>query len=147
MRFLFLTTLMFLLASPTQAGTYKWIDENGAVHFGDKPPQQVNAEEVTLHVNTYTNKIDIEALLAPDKEPVVIYSTKRCQYCKKAKKLFRANNIPFQEYDIEMSTKGRQDYRLLNGRGVPIILVGEQRMNGFNEERLTRLLEDAGYRL
>jgi hypothetical protein len=30
-------------------------------------------------------------------------------------------------------------------RGVPVILVGTQRMNGYSEERLAAMLKAAGY--
>ena len=36
-----------ILASPVQAGVYKWIDENGRVHYGDKPTSN-NANEVKI---------------------------------------------------------------------------------------------------
>ena len=45
----------------------------------------------------------------------------------------RKNGIVFTEYDIEKSTKGRRDFESMKGRGVPIILVGDMRMNGFNQ--------------
>jgi hypothetical protein len=38
------------------------------------------------------------------------------------------------EYDVETSEKGRSGYKKLNGKGVPIILVGNKRMNGFSVE-------------
>jgi glutaredoxin len=53
--------------------------------------------------------------------------------CKRAKRYFKANNIPFVEYDIEKSRKAAREYKKLGGRGVPLILVGKQRMSGFSE--------------
>ena len=37
------------------------------------------------------------------------------------------------EYDIEKSSKGKRLYQDLGATGVPVILVGKQRMNGFSE--------------
>ena len=68
-----------------------------------------------------------------------MYGASWCGYCKKAKKYFNKNNIRFVEYDIERSTKGKRDYKALNGTGVPIILVGDQRMNGFSEAGFERM--------
>jgi hypothetical protein len=31
------------------AGVYKWTDANGQVHFGDRPPAEKTAEEVTIN--------------------------------------------------------------------------------------------------
>jgi glutaredoxin len=78
---------------------------------------------------------------------VVLYTTQRCGYCKKAKQFLRQSNINYTEYDVETSNKGKRDYKKLSGKGVPIILVGDQRMNGFSEGRMASMLEQAGYEL
>jgi hypothetical protein len=36
-----------MMASPVQAGVYKWVDANGHVHYGDKPNSN-NADEVRI---------------------------------------------------------------------------------------------------
>lgn len=44
-----LLILLCLLTTPiTQAGTYRWVDENGQTHFGDRPPVNAASDEVTL---------------------------------------------------------------------------------------------------
>jgi hypothetical protein len=47
MRFTFLTLSFVLLAYayPTQAKMYKWVDENGQVHFGDRIPTKYVVKE------------------------------------------------------------------------------------------------------
>ena len=60
-----------------------------------------------------------------------------------ALKYMDSEGIPYKEYDIDESSKGRRDYKKLNGKGVPIILVGDQRMNGFSPKRLLAMLEAA----
>jgi glutaredoxin len=56
-----------------------------------------------------------------------------------AKRHFKRNHIPYKEYDVEKSASGRRDYKHLNGSGVPVILLGNQRMNGFSPERFDPL--------
>jgi glutaredoxin len=63
-----------------------------------------------------------------------------CGTCKKAKQYFRRNGIPFREYDIENSSRGKRLYEQLGATGVPVILVGKQRMNGFSEAGFERLI-------
>lgn len=53
--------------------------------------------------------------------------------------------IAYTEYDVEKSDIGKTEYRRLNGRGVPVILVGNQRMDGFSAEKLERMLANAGH--
>lgn len=64
---------------------------------------------------------------------------------RKAESYLQSRGVVFSEYDIETSRKGQADYRRLRGTGVPIILVGEQRMDGFNAATLTGWLEQAGH--
>ena len=63
---------------------------------------------------------------------VVMYSASWCGVCKRARKWLTANAIPFKEFDIDQSTQGARDFRQLRGKGVPIILVGKKRLNGFS---------------
>ncbi|WP_417515278.1 DUF4124 domain-containing protein [Marinobacter sp.] len=46
-----LTIIFLLLAAPfTHAGAYRWVDENGQTHFGDRPPANAVTDEVRLKV-------------------------------------------------------------------------------------------------
>jgi glutaredoxin len=82
---------------------------------------------------------------AEDKASVKMYATSWCPYCAKARAYFARRNIAYVEVDIEKSREGRAEYDKLGARGVPVILVGARRMNGFSEARLSQLLADAGY--
>ena len=76
---------------------------------------------------------------------VTMFATSWCPYCRKAREYFAANNIPYVELDVEKSEEAKQRYRVLGGKGVPVILVGEQRLNGYSEQRLAQLLKASGY--
>lgn len=144
-RYLLTGLCLLCLAASTQglAQLYKWTDENGKVHYGDSPPQGARLQEITGKVSSYTS-VSVEAFryeppsgaseTAPGAKAgnVVMYSTSWCGYCKKAAAHFRKNKIPYTEHDIEKSEKAAREYRKLKGRGVPVILIGKRRMNGFN---------------
>ena len=34
--------------SSAQEEIYRWVDENGVVHFGDRPPEQIDAERISI---------------------------------------------------------------------------------------------------
>jgi glutaredoxin len=76
---------------------------------------------------------------------VKILTTTWCGVCKKAKAYLAGKGIYFSEYDVETSDIGRQEYKRLGGKGVPIILVGKQRMDGFSSSRLDEMLKNVGY--
>lgn len=63
-----------------------------------------------------------------------MYSTSWCGYCKKAKQYFKKNNITFTEYNIEKNAKAKREYKKMGATGVPVILVGKKRMNGFSQK-------------
>ncbi len=142
--------------SPGAMEIYKSVDEQGGVQFSDKAPQRGGAdgaEKIALEpdINTYQGvEVSVSDFLQTvqqaqedaannKKQPVVMYSAVWCGICKKARQYFQANNIPFREYDIEQSERGRQDYARLRARGVPIIFVGKQRMDGFSADRFRQL--------
>lgn len=133
--------ILLLFSSPCFAGgIHQWRDKDGTVHFGDNPPASVQAKTVTVKPNVYKSP-NVEGLsrLFPPTDKVILYSASWCKYCKKARSYFRAQNIPFTEYDVETSEKGRRDYERLGGHGVPVILVGKQRLNGFSESAFERI--------
>ena len=63
---------------------------------------------------------------------VVMYSAAWCGVCKTAKKYFTEKKIAYSEYDIDTNPKAKADFDKMGGRGVPVILVGSRRMNGFS---------------
>lgn len=121
------------------AQVYKWVDENGKTHFSDQPPTKRSIPQAKLPAINEMKKLDYEPT-APAK-PVVMYSTDWCGYCTKARQYFKRNNIPFREKDIEKSAQAKQEYSRLNGSGVPLILVGKQKIQGFDMARFEALYQ------
>lgn len=147
-----LCCVALLGACPLQAEVYKWVDDQGRVHFSDQKPQESPTETVDIDVTSYTfptikdnplRERNSDGKSGAGKPEVVMYSTTWCGFCKKARRYFQANDIPFREYDVEQSARGKRDYKRMNGKGVPIILVGDKRMNGFSAERFQRMYDDA----
>ena len=77
-------------------------------------------------------------------QPVVMYATSWCPYCAKARAHFARTGTAYTEYDIEKSADARAEFKRLGGRGVPLILVGNEKMAGFNELAFESLLVRAG---
>lgn len=73
--------------------------------------------------------------------PVVMYSTQWCPYCRKARAYFERHQINYVEYDIDASAQYRAQYQALNGRGVPLILVGDKRLQGFSAQAFAGLVK------
>ncbi len=145
---------VFLLLSVTtgvvHSKIYKWIDENGKTHMSDKPPRIIDFDEVKVKVNVISSQQSliknspsstIDNKIALPNKKIVMYGAEWCGVCKKAKRYFNAKNIAFTEYDIDKSKRGRREYEKLGGGGIPIILIGKQRMNGFSVSSFQRLYQ------
>jgi len=148
MKYLILFVSIWLIAGSVSAEVYKWTDDKGIIHYSDKKPANQEVTELEFKIATYdtvsygtvnhdTEKANINK--AEPKKNVVIYSASWCGVCKKAKRYFRRNGIPFKEYDIEKSTKAKRMYKKLGATGVPVIIVGRKRMNGFTEAGFQRI--------
>jgi glutaredoxin len=66
-------------------------------------------------------------------QPVVMYATSWCPYCAKARAYFQRTGTAYTEHDIEKSSEARAEFKRLGGRGVPLILVGNEKVAGFSE--------------
>lgn len=139
--------LFSLIWATAQGEIYKWVDESGRVQFSDRPPAGWAAEQVELGtINTYQGASveDGAGEVSDSRKPVrrrgvVMYSASWCGVCTRARRFFRDQGIPFRERDIEQDESARREFDRMNGSGVPIILVGGKRMNGFSERRFMDL--------
>lgn len=148
MKYFILFVSIWLIAGSVSAEVYKWTDEQGIIHYSDKKPENQEVTELKFKIATY-DTVSYETVnqgtekasttKADSKKKVVMYSASWCGVCKKAKKYFRRNAIPFKEYDIEKSKKAKRKYQELGATGVPVIIVGRKRMNGFSEAGFKRI--------
>lgn len=123
---------------------YRWIDDEGKVHYGDRPPSDAATERVQVRVNTYqdTHIQAMEKVFFPEAR-VVMFSASWCGVCRQAKNYFHSHNIAYRELDIETNSAGREGFAALNGTGVPIILVGNRRLNGFSPAAFEQIYQPA----
>ena len=128
------------VSSGAFAEIYRWTDENGRVHLSDRDPGNQKTESVEVKVNTYKS-VSYDTSTFDTGNKVVIYSTSWCAYCEQAKQYFKSHGIAFTEYDIEKSASAKARYDRMGATGVPVILVGKKRMNGFSEEGFRRIYQ------
>lgn len=72
---------------------------------------------------------------------VDIYTTESCSYCHAAKDFFRQNNIIFTEYNITKDPQARRELMKRGYRSVPLIIIGDQEVSGFDREELSTILK------
>lgn len=74
---------------------------------------------------------------------VEIYVTDWCGYCKQALSYMSSRGIPFVAYDIEDDSSAAQRHKELGGNGVPLIIIGANRMSGFSAKKLEYYLNNS----
>jgi mycoredoxin len=75
---------------------------------------------------------------------VVLYGTPTCPHCANARAYLRAHHIAYADFDVQGNEKAMRDFTQLGGTGVPLLLVGERRMTGFNPAVLEAALKHIG---
>jgi glutaredoxin len=83
---------------------------------------------------------DFSAYYAGKPAPVLLYGTAWCQFCAQTRAHFKAKGIAFVDLDIEKSPAARAEHEKLGGGGVPVVLVGERRIQGYNPAVLDEAL-------
>jgi glutaredoxin-like YruB-family protein len=74
---------------------------------------------------------------------VEMYVTDWCGYCKQAQSYMKSQGIPYVAYDIEKDSSAKQRHKELGGRGVPLIIIGSNKMSGFSAENLEYYLNNS----
>ena len=68
-------------------------------------------------------------------KPVTIYTTPICPYCVRAKSLLGKKGVAFDEVDVMMDAKAREEMLARSGgaRTVPQIFIGETHVGGSDD--------------
>ena len=72
---------------------------------------------------------------------VILYGTAWCPYCGQTRSYFKNREVEFIDLDIEKQTQAKIQYDQLGGENIPIVLIGNRRINGFKPEQFDRALE------
>lgn len=71
---------------------------------------------------------------------VTLYATEWCGYCAATRKLFEEQGIVYTELDIEKTTVGYEGFKKLGGNGVPVVVIGDKVIHGYDERALQKNL-------
>lgn len=149
----YLLLILFISTSGlSMADIYKWTDANGKVHFSDKPPANKNVEtldeqQLASRASSYTQaeitKLPTDSSIYRKNQKLIMYTTSSCGYCAQARKYFTKQRIAFKEKNIETSEKFHREFKKLGGKGVPVILWGKNKMNGFSVKKFKKMYKQS----
>ena len=75
---------------------------------------------------------------------ITLYSSTNCSNCRQLKAMLLKNKIRFTELNIEKNRRAFTEFQRLGSRGVPVLLIGETRIDGFNARRVQQELQRQG---
>ncbi len=81
-----------------------------------------------------------------DRQPrVVVFSTPTCSWCKRLKDYLKKNKIKFKDVDVSRDQSGARDMvRRTGQQGVPVTLINNRPIIGFNKNEINKLLNIRG---
>ena len=72
---------------------------------------------------------------------VTIYSTPTCHFCHMAKDFFTSKGVVYEDFDVSADIEKRKEMLDKSGQmGVPVIIIGDKLVVGFNKPQIVELL-------
>jgi glutaredoxin len=71
---------------------------------------------------------------------VVVFATKTCPFCEKTRELLREKNVAYVEYLLDGNDAHQSLFQRYDGEGVPLLFIGDRRIEGFRESTITDAL-------
>ncbi len=125
---------------------YKWVDEDGNVTYQDQPPpDNGDGERIDAFVDQGV-ETDPPSADADPVTDVVLYSIEPCETCDLVRELMEERRIPFEEKNASVDREIQAELEEVAGvLSVPVLLIGDQVLRGYNKALILRELELAGY--
>src|SRR5262252_2449004 len=147
--FFIVATTLAIASSATVAETYRWVDDQGGVHYTQTPPppgardvQRKNLEQSGAAAST---DLPYATQQAAKNFPVKLYMQKPCAPCDEARALLVRRSVPFSEVNV-LNQRELDEVKAISGRAdLPLLLVGTLHQSGFQAELMNGLLDTAGY--
>lgn len=132
-----------------QAQYYRWVDEQGKVHYGDRPPpsQAGKAQAMRYGAPVAEQQIPYAVREAMANFPVTLYVSADCKEgCEAGRDYLKARGIPYSEKNVASNENFETLRKLAGGEAVvPVLTVGSKTAKGWLKEDWQRLLDAAGY--
>jgi glutaredoxin-like YruB-family protein len=71
---------------------------------------------------------------------VVVYTSNTCPYCVTAKDYLKEKGVEYTEKNIQADKEARKELMGMGHMGVPVILIDDEEVVGFDKEKIDDLL-------
>jgi glutaredoxin len=130
------------------AQLYQWKDAQGRTVYSDQPPPPSvrNSEQKAFKGNVIEVGESYAAKNAREKYPVTLYASACGAPCDQARQLLADRGVPFSSKDPQASPEAQAELQKLTGRlSVPVLVVGSDKIDGFETGQWQAMLDRAGY--
>jgi glutaredoxin len=147
----FILMAVWLAAASTSlaaAQLYQWKGADGRTVYSDQPPPPSikNAQQKNFKGSFIEGDDSYPARLAREKYPVTLFTSACGAPCDQARQLLIDRGVPFSSKDLQASEAARNEVQKLTGKlNVPVLLVGSDKVDGFEPGRWQSALDRAGY--
>ena len=141
----------------------RYVDERGRVHYvntdNSKIPEQYREQvepkplqesEESSKENSLTNSLltpaeptsppDTTSIASLPEYKIEILLTFDCQNCIQLLNFLKAHNLNYIPYDIQNSDVGKEKYREVGGGELPITMIGDEIIKGYDLKRIYDIL-------
>lgn len=134
--------------SSAAAQLYQWKDAQGRTVYSDQPPPPNirNAQQKAFKGNVIEIGESYDAKTAREKFPITLYASACGVPCDQARQLLTQRGVPFSNKDPQASPEAQAELQKLTGRlSVPVLVVGSDKIDGFEAGQWQAALDRAGY--
>lgn len=141
--------LALFFATAAHAQYYRWVDDKGKVHYGDRPPPAVagKAQAMRHGAPQADTQLPYAVREAMANFPVTLHVSADCgDGCKDGRDYLRMRGILFSEKNVATNEEVDALKKLTGGEAVvPMLTVGAKSAKGWLKSDWQRLLDAAGY--
>jgi glutaredoxin len=141
-----LALALLLCSVAASAQVFKWVDANGKTHYSDKPPPATAKQAQVTNASTGVSTEGMPYTLAQAvrSAPVTLWTTSPCAGCDSGRSLLKARGIPFAEKTVK-TAEDEQALKAAGGDGLPMLVVGASKTNGYLQSQWESMLDVARY--
>jgi glutaredoxin len=135
-------------APATAAQLYQWKDAQGRTVYSDQaPPATVQqSQQKSFNGSVIERNEPYATRVAREKHPVTLYTSACGGPCERAQQLLAERGVPHRARDLQSDEAARSEVEKLTGKlNVPVLVVGSEKIEGFEAGRWQAALDRAGY--
>lgn len=130
------------------AQLYQWKDAQGRMVYSDQapPPSVRSAQQKSFKGSFIEGGESYATRSAREKFPITLYASDCGAPCDQARQLLKERGAPFSGKDPQSSADVQAELQKLTGRlSVPVLVIGNEKIDGFEVGQWQAALDRAGY--